>query len=394
MTIAKIVEFAEEVVDVVSDLVPLSKGQRKQLNKAITSTSKARTKIKNWSRGASPSAPSGAMVTHPQITMGQMAGVANSVNVARSKPRMVASSGNVRIAHRELVGVIHSENGALTTSPVDGYQRSLLTMSPTNNVLFPWLSTIAEQYDYFKFNRVRLEYVPLCATSQTGRVMLAYEPDAKDEVSRSRVGLSSYFNSVDGSAWGVLSLDLKLINNVPWYSCQGPSFEPTNTNTQGAALWATWAGSTADIGELYITYDVSLKDPQPKNTDVLQATGTAAVVSTIPSSGLVGFSATANSITVTFKAPGTYVVALEATATAVGNPVMNGGVKLGQSYVASGATSAVQALVVADGGTSYSTAYASNTLSSYLVCGTLTGLAAWRVTVIPIGTCPYVPAYP
>jgi hypothetical protein len=91
-----------------------------------------------------------------------------------------------------------------------------------------------------------------------------------------------------------------------------------STSTQGQAFWATWGGGAAAVvGELYVLYEVMLKDPQPGSNPVSAATGTGAVT-------LIPFPAYAGAFTVQdlstdvkllFSAPGTFRIELFAATT-------------------------------------------------------------------------------
>lgn len=256
---------------------------------------------------------------HPQIVGGSSAGVSQTIAVNRSKPRITGSRGSIRIVHKELVSEV-TMSGATATNPTISTGQSVYTVSPGNQNLFPWLSSIAGNYDYFKFNRVRLVYVPLCSTATTGRVMLGFDPDATDPISYSRQGLSSYSCSTDSSAWGVASLDCALPTNQPWYQTNRIGYTAQySTNAQGQAFWATWAGAgVSTVGELYVLYDVSLKDPQPSAMDIATGSGSgAAVYNSLPPNSPASLSSTADTIKLTFLSTGVYDVVIAAKTTSL-----------------------------------------------------------------------------
>lgn len=335
--------------------------------------------------------PTTGMTTHPQIGYGQSAGVSQTMDVRRSKPRFTGTKGTVRIAHKELIGTVSIINGTLVTSPTVTNGQSIYTISPSNSNLFPWLSRVASNYDYFRFNRVRLVYVPLCPTTTSGRVMLGFDPDATDSIPYDRSALASYSCSTDGSAWGVSKLDLELPTNQPWF--QNNALTATSmysTSAQGQLFYATWGGLSSIVaGELYILYDVSLKDPQPNSNATFQAAGTAATITTSPPLlSPINVAATSTSIIIGFFGGGTFDVVFVAgstqstaniTATAAGN-----GALLTTTFVKTGdgaqAMGSVQIGVSEPG---YSTSAGSSTNTSTLTFGSLTALGAWSLTVIP-----------
>jgi hypothetical protein len=255
-------------------------------------------------------------VSHPQIINGSVAGVSQTMTVKRNKPRITGSRGNIRIMHKELVGEVQTNIvGGVVTSAVKTDGESIYHLSPTNTHLFPWLSRIARNYDYFRFDRVRFVYVPTCSTSTAGRVMLGFDPDAADPIPTDRSALSSYSCSIDSSAWGVCKLDAKLPNNQPWYQTNDITTPAMySTSAMGQAFWASWAaGETTSVGELYVMYEVVLKDPQPNENASYRATGdSSTVTSQFSPAAPATISSTDNSITLTMFATGTFNIVFHA----------------------------------------------------------------------------------
>lgn len=335
--------------------------------------------------------PTAGDTTHPQIGYGQSAGISQTMEVRRAKPRFTGTRGTVRITHKELIGTVSIINGTVVTSPTGPSGQSVYTMSPSNSNLFPWLSRVASNYDYFRFNRARLVYVPLCPTTTSGRVMLGFDPDATDGIPYDRSALASYSCSTDGSAWGISKLDLELPTNQPWF--QNNNLTATSmysTSAQGQLFYATWGGTASIVaGELYILYDVTLKDPQPSSNTTFQAVGTAAVVTTSPTLlSPINVSATSTSVIIAFYGGGTFDVVFVAgttqstaniTAAAAGN-----GATLTTTFVKTGdgaqAMGAVQINVSEPG---YSSSAGSSVNTSTLTFGSLTALGLWSVTVVP-----------
>lgn len=326
-------------------------------------------------------------VTHPQISGGQVAGVSQSMPVRRRAPRITGSRGNITITHKELVGEVSILNSVIGTSPTYANGRSAYTASPTNSALFPWLSSIASNYDYFRFNRLRFVYVPLCATSQTGRVMLAFDPDGTDSVPYDRSALSSYKCSVDSSAWGISKLDAELATNQPWYQTNDISATSSySTSSQGQFLWATWGGVAATIGEVYVLYDVTLKDPQPSVLDIFTANGTGNTLTTqfanfAPCNWFVDL---ATDVKVVFLAGGSYRVLWYAATTAAtaAISITSGGqiTVLASGKVSDGTNAQAYAIVNVTG----SGAFTSPGLTAsyaYVQCQGLAALGAWTVNV-------------
>lgn len=327
-------------------------------------------------------------VSTPQLTNGVSAGVSQTMQIRRKAPKITGSKGSVRITHKELIGDVTMVS-TLATSQTGSNGTSFYYLSPTNSNLFPWLSDIAGNYDYFRFNRVRIVYVPLCATSTTGRVMLAYDPDGTDGIPYNRSSLSSYKCSVDSSAWGVSSLDCDLANNQPWFQTNAVSNTAAySTSTQGQVFWSTWAGAgTSTVGEWYVLYDVTLKDPQPNTMDLWRSVGSAGSATTNFSLDSAAYYLTsdATTIRVGFAAAGSYLIQFFAASTALTATVgfnSSGAITIVPSGNKTGDGAQVSAsCIVVVTGTGYSTSANNVVAPAYAQLGSLTALGAWTVLV-------------
>lgn len=337
--------------------------------------------------------------THPQSLGSQVAGVSNNLSIARTRPKFTNTKGTIRIQHKELIGSVSlTSSGAVSTcNSLFPSGRSAYFVSPTNVSLFPWLSQIAGNYDYFRFRRLRLVYVPTCSTATAGRVMLAYDPDTIDGIPFDRSALSAYCNSVEASAWGVSKLDCALINNLPWFNTDDPANSSLlPTCTQGQVLWAGWSGTaTADVGEWYVLYDVELKDPSPSVNEIYAANGNAgSIINSFAQNAPVAWvSDSVTTVKVLFTSVGTYMLTWSAASTASGSVVSGGSITvIGSTLANNGALSVNQAVVRVTGSSfSLSPGVASN--PAFIQINGFTGLAAWQVNVVkiaPINTFPII----
>lgn len=286
----------------------------------------------------------GSLVSHPGATAGAVAGVANGVTIRRSAPKIRQSKGVIRIMHKELLFTVKNTT-TLNVQNTFAAGQSMYQVNAGAAITFPWLSTIASQYDYYRFKRLRLVYVPMCSTTETGRVMLGYDPDSTDAVPTDRQGLSSYSCSAESSAWATSSLDCKLSDVAKWYYNDNSSVGSASSSygaliDQGQVFAATWGGAgTNSIGEVYVLYDVELKDPQPSAGSLYQSYGTGSGVTVAFPSNYPLFSQTPTSSSVSFKTytTGTYYVSLTGTSTGISTPSsITGGTILGEQWGSGG----------------------------------------------------------
>jgi hypothetical protein len=312
-----------------------------------------------------------------------VAGVSNNVQVTRSQPKYVYSQGSVRIVHKELVcNVVNSTGIQSTISTVSG--SSVYQVNAGSGNAFPWLSQIAANYDRYRFKRLRLVYVPLCPTTEAGRVTMCYDVDSTDPIPLDRQSISNYHCSSEGAPWATQYLDCKLSDNSKWYYTDASgvntlSASPLNANLdQGQFFAVTYSGSSnTSVGEIYALYDVELTDPQPSGASVFQAIGNAASISTVLPSNAPVFhgSNTATSQQFVFGSPGRYLMVLTALATSAGTIISTGGASVvGERRVNNGTSTIATAVV------------SVAALPADITFSALTGLTSWTIyiTRLPI----------
>lgn len=319
----------------------------------------------------------GSAVAHPGVLGGMVAGVANGALVRNRRARVTGSKGTIRIMHKELIATCvtanslapHINNGISLTSGSSPYN-----VNAMSRVSFPWLASIAGNYDQYRFKRLRLVYVPLCPTSTFGRASLVYDPDSSDTIPADRVGLSNMACAAEGPIWGQIKLDVKLSDTNKWYYGATSSIGTTIGAylNQGQFAFCTYGtGSAIDCGEVYAVYDVELKDPQPSTMTISQAHGNAATVTTgfDTTAGLIASSST-TAVAILFATPGTYYVLIHTTATANSAYTTTGNITIIDSNRWNATTEQIGVAFLR-----------VNQSGSTLTLPGLTGLAAWDIIV-------------
>jgi hypothetical protein len=269
---------------------------------------------------------------HSGAPYGQVAGVANTLTVRRTTPKMRGTKGVIRITHKELLTTVRNSS-TIDVQHTFTTGHSIFNVNAASSTTFPWLSSIASSYDYYRFKKVRLVYVPLCGTNTVGRVMLGYDPDSTDTIPPDRSSLSSYACSSESAPWSINTLDLKLTDTAKWYyndnSSVGSSFTYAGALVdQGQVFAAAWGGADTNyVGEVYVLYDVELKEPQPDAGNLALSYGTGAnYTASFPSNfPLYNATGTANSVVLTCFTPGVYFITLQAAATSVATATVTSG---------------------------------------------------------------------
>ncbi len=208
---------------------------------------------------------------------------------------------------------------------------SQLSLNPGQPGTFPWLSGYAQLFESYRFEQLRIEYVPSCATTATGNVVLMVDYDASDSAP---VSIMQAFNSRSskivqpwaGTVFESVSEDL---NKQKSYFVRSGSL----SSNQDVKLYDTGTinicrqgqADTSNIGSILIEARVRFMTPQQNNPQLGTskygtfsgtansapfATSTGNLPATVASGGT-----TTSVSTWTFQQPWKGVVALYAVGT-------------------------------------------------------------------------------
>lgn len=253
------------------------------------------------------------LVAHPGAFPGAIAAPVAVTRIIRaSKPKFVRSKGSVTITHRELVGQVNTSSGLTINEGIGG---NPYRVNPSNSVLFPWLQTLASNFDQYTFERVSLQYVPLCGTTTTGRVAMYFDKDSQDTVPVSRVELANMAHLTETSPWAEASL------NIPVDRVKRFNNDSATTDTKLIDLGQIGVGTygstgVSAAGDLFIHYTVTFYEPQPSSGLVSTARLVGSATTTAGPSVFTTFNTDVN-LLIGFNSPGTYLVIIQLAATTI-----------------------------------------------------------------------------
>ncbi len=221
--------------------------------------------------------------------------------------------GRVRIRHREY---IQDVSGSV------GFSCTQLPINPGMSATFPWLSTIARNYESYLFKKCEFQFETQKSSATNGSLMMAVDFDAADTAPTSKTEIMAFHNAVRSAVWSECAntsdkQDLAKFGAQRYNRSAAlasnldiKTYDVGNLNvaTQGCA-------DTSAIGELYVDYDVEFMTPQVASGSTgsngqllvgVSGTASTAWLGTTPTStGQNYFSATGN--TFTCLVPGTYL---------------------------------------------------------------------------------------
>jgi len=184
------------------------------------------------------------------------AAVAVSKTVRIAKPKFKsATDGITTITHREFVAPVYS-------SVTGNYDT--INCNPGLDASFPWLASVANGYERYKFLKLEYTFVSAAATSERGRVGLAYQydPTAANPISRNE--FFSIVPNVEEAPWEDMVLRVKPISELRYIRSGSLATGTNNTYDCGKVqvLTAMNADATTQLGELFVEYVVQLQNPQ------------------------------------------------------------------------------------------------------------------------------------
>lgn len=235
-----------------------------------------------------------------------MAPVAVTRQLIGSKPKFTGrTSGSVTVTHREYLTQVNNSTTFVVNGGIVG---NLLQLNPLNGTLFSWLPAIASNFDQYVFNNVVLHYVPLCGTNEVGRVALYFDKDSEDLEPADRVELANFSVLKETAPWAEAMLRIP-VDKVKRY-CDDSATVDHKLIDLGQVGIATYGGSGANaVGDVFISYSVTLHFPQPTNTLLsTRRLDLAGALITTAGPNYVVISRTATVLTMTFRATGTFIL--------------------------------------------------------------------------------------
>lgn len=186
--------------------------------------------------------------------------VAQATRFRPTTARNVAAAGGGRlVTHREYVAPIAADAFDFTLD-------HQLVLNPGNALLFPWLSTIALQYETYRFIKLRFVYTARTSTATPGSVIFTPDYDPSDPAPPNLRAALTASGSLESVPWKDLSISLPtsalhadmprkhtrdVINNIP-----------DSSKYDAGIFRAATAGFIAEVGHLWVEYTVSLQTPQ------------------------------------------------------------------------------------------------------------------------------------
>lgn len=155
----------------------------------------------------------------------------------------------------------------MDVSTTEAYTATALSINPGLNSMFPWLSNLANNYEFYHFRSLTFEYEPACGTATAGTVMVAVDFDAADSVPPTKARLMSYMGAGVSAPYQKLRVPCSQANlskmGVTKFTRPGPvpAGKDVKTYDVGNLIVASANGNTAGVGMIFADYIVELSTP-------------------------------------------------------------------------------------------------------------------------------------
>jgi hypothetical protein len=220
---------------------------------------------------------------------------------AKGVPFMHKTGQTTRIQHREYITDV-------VTSPTQGlFLNQQLPLNPGMFVTFPWLSTIASQYQEYTFKGLVFHYISTSGESVASTntalgsvIMAAQYRSTALPFSNKTLMLNEYFSN-DGKPSEDIAHPIECNPAENPFNIQYvrtgavPSGEDEKMYDLGTFNYATvgYPSASGNIGELWVTYDIELRKPQvgaSPNIQYAHYTGNGSYTTTTPLGSLAPIS--------------------------------------------------------------------------------------------------------
>jgi hypothetical protein len=193
-------------------------------------------------------------------------GKAQSVALARqrvntNRPANIRSNGAAtRVRHREFVADV---------AGVVAFGTQSYAVNPGVAATFPWLSTLADRYESYKFHKLHFIYETTKSASTDGSVQGLIDFDAADAAPTTKALFMGHANAVRAAVWqefvfDARARDLHKFASERYVRSAAPAanLDIKTYDVGNFFIGVAGCADTSAIGELYVEYDVEFTTPQ------------------------------------------------------------------------------------------------------------------------------------
>jgi hypothetical protein len=142
-------------------------------------------------------------------------------------------------------------------------------VNPGIAATFPWLSTLADRYESYKFHKLHFVYETTKSASTNGSVQGLIDFDAADAAPTTKALFMGHANAVRAAVWQEFVFDARAADLHKFaaerFVRSGSLSSNLDIKTYDIGnffIGAAGCADTSSVGELYVEYDVEFRTPQ------------------------------------------------------------------------------------------------------------------------------------
>jgi len=198
-------------------------------------------------------APGGLSRRNPTASQRMSAPVAMGSRIRQS----YSGLDTYRVKHEEYISDI---NGSVNFS-VRKYR-----INAADIFCFPWLSSLAPNFEKYRFSKLEFKLKPQAPSTKPGVVMLAFDYDPTDAPPPTKAAMMQYDDATRVNSWSEVSMKFKPVGDKYTATSQSPDASQQRLEDAASLFVATQAqDDSAAITELWVSYVVELKTPQARS---------------------------------------------------------------------------------------------------------------------------------
>jgi len=200
----------------------------------------------------------GLGVSQPRAMMMPVsAPAASSAVVARGgHPKTKSTQRGIVVTHSEMVGTLVSHGTTLF------YQARNYIVNPAKAEMFPWLSSMATNYDKYRIRKCVVHLVSMQPTSVAGRMGIAYDPDSTDDMPADRSEVYAMYRHAEGPIWQSLALELPVSKKELFCNTHTTADSKLIDDGQAIIFSDAVVATHSTLADVIVEYTVELLDPQ------------------------------------------------------------------------------------------------------------------------------------
>lgn len=218
-----------------------------------------------------PLAPKGKNFKGPAAKRGRPK-IRNTMNnqVTERKFRAPVAAGSIRV-NRTPTGVFRVRRTEFLQQVVGTVAFTAVTynVQPASIDNFPWLGSLALNFEQYKFRSLKYEFKAACPTSTTGKLMMVTQHDVGDPIPGDQFTMLNYDGSQSGSPWHDQTHNCMMVRGnwtkkLFMLPDGATATGGVNQIYNAANFTYSTIGQTAGdvLGDLYVHYDVDLFNPK------------------------------------------------------------------------------------------------------------------------------------